>query len=171
MSILLILLKFSGSVSSESILSTSSTHSSSVHKSTFRKETDMAYVTECRFCNKHALNHDHDGCARDFGEGLEKKVLVYMSLHPSEFLPKRIQDQYSSARWKWYLEYLGRERISLSVRLHMKKMREKILRDAKAIIQSRWNKRKFDRHNTSCDGESFVFRIDIEVVVTPQAVY
>ncbi len=71
----------------------------------------MACIVKCAFCGHDACDHDHDGCAKDYGEELKQWMLDWYTRYLDEPLPADFRKRFKRFRgekWRAYQEYLGR---------------------------------------------------------------
>lgn len=108
----------------------------------------MAILTNCRFCNLQSINHDHDECAKKFGIAIESEILEHCKSSPRKLLPTKLQEKIESKEYKWYKEYLERQKkesTSESLRLKVLEVAEsaleKIIDDNKGGILDNIRKR------------------------------
>lgn len=131
----------------------------------------MAYVTRCRFCEKGSINHDHDDCAKKYGEMVDRMVLDFSRSNPGKKLPSNVQKVLRHYKYKWYMEYLNRVKESEMIKRQIERIKERVTFDANQVLSSITFMDKIDKHNVSRDSHSFQVKVVPVVTVTLEAVY
>lgn len=127
----------------------------------------MAKIFRCRFCQHQTINHDHDDCAMEYGKGVEGNITDSYSKDPNKILSENLQAELRSDRWKWYQEYLLRQKKMISIRTHKFRLKKLIDKEVNLILKE--NEERLKKLNHPYNDQAFVIRIDfkIEVVEVP----
>lgn len=97
----------------------------------------MSIIVRCRFCRENSLGHDHDDCAKKYGEGLKRRMTDHFEKDPTAKLPDEIREEMQGDKWKWYLEYKDRKRKEEERTTAIKKLKEKAKTEVEKIIKGK----------------------------------
>jgi hypothetical protein len=71
----------------------------------------MAFIVKCAFCGHDATDHDHDGCAKDFGDSLKQQVFDWHAQPQGVLSVFPFADRFKGEKWEAYLAYLERLKV------------------------------------------------------------
>jgi hypothetical protein len=135
------------------------------------KGNSMALSTTCRFCERQTCNHDHDECAKAFGDKLNAACLKHVHEHPDQLLPVALQTELAGEKYKWYVEYLEREKRQDEIASQAESNKRAITAALKKIIVSGPIQKELRKLNRPLGHRNFQFNVEIKVNVTPEPVY
>ena len=130
----------------------------------------MAHLVTCRFCNGGSINHDHDECARAFGERVENEISKFFTNNHrirGSSLPAHLENSLQSTEWQWYLQYKGRCEETKKRKKKIEELQIEIEKTAKIILAR--NHSEIDIHMKGLHGSTV--RIEVKANITEEAVY
>jgi ribosomal protein L37E len=131
----------------------------------------MALLKNCRFCGSRSVNVDHDDCAKNFGEGLQKKIWSFIQKNPTQKLPKSLVDKLVSRQWEWYQSYLAREKRRKGTAIHMRQIETDTKKLADRILSEKHNATQLKACNKPYDEYRFNVSINVAVKVFQEPQY